>query len=113
MTLCEFYRKQFETAKDTQKNFEADSKYLEEKGYTPGSFKWFKAMSKRYFGGGFSYRYLNDGVTYPQLKMARDNGFIKYVYDSSWQARQLNQQEWYGLTEKGLKALYKAYEGKW
>jgi hypothetical protein len=107
MTLWEFYRNQFEEAK-SNKWFNEDGNYLAEI-YGAGTFKRFKAMSKRYFGGGFAYRYKKAGITAEQLRQAREQGFIKYIYDTSWQARQLNQQEWYGLTVKGLKALYKAY----
>lgn len=107
MTICEFYRNQFEEAKN-HRHFNVDSEYLSEM-YGRGSYKWFKGLSKKYFGGAFSYRYKKAGITVTQLNEAREKGFIKYVYDSSWQARQLGQQEWYGLTEKGLKALYKAF----
>lgn len=107
MTICEFYREQFEKAKE-QRHFNADSEWLAEK-FGKGSYKWFKGMSRYYFGGGFLRRYTSAGITTHQLREAREKGFIKYVYDSSWQARQLGNQEWYGLTEKGLKALYNAF----
>lgn len=111
MTLCEFYKNQYEQAKGSRW-FDEDSKYIEKK-YSRGSFEWFKAMSKRYFGGGFLHRYTDAGITARQLREAKENGYIKYVYDSSWKARQLKQQDWYGLTIKGLRTLYKAYEGQW
>lgn len=107
MTICEFYRNQFESAKEN-KWFNADSQFYSDK-YGKGTYKWFKGMSQRYFGGGFSYKYKAAGITYQQLKEAKENGYIKYRYDQSWEARQLGQQDWYGLTEKGLKALYNAY----
>lgn len=108
MTICEFYREQFEAAKATARWFEKDSEFYAEK-YGKGSYKWFEGMSERYFGGGFSYSYKKAGITAEQLREAREQGYIKYVYDSSWEARQLNRQEWYGLTKKGLKALYKSF----
>ena len=38
MKLCEFFKKQFDNAKETAKHFEADSKYLVEvSGYEKGS----------------------------------------------------------------------------
>ena len=81
--------------------------------YEKGSFEWFKELSKRYFGGGYFYHYEADGITRQQLKEAQEQGFIKYSYYSNWQARQLNQTEYWCLTNKGLKALYKAYQGQW
>lgn len=107
MTICKFYRNQFESAKSS-KWFNSDSEFYSEK-FGKGTYKWFKGMSQRYFGGGFRHQYEKDGISYQQLLKARDDGYIKYVYDSSWEARQLGQQEWFGLTEKGLKALYKAF----
>lgn len=107
MTLCEFYRNQFEQAKNS-KWFNADSEFYAEK-FGKGSYKWFKEMAKTYFGGGFAYKYEAVGITFNQLHDAREKGYIKYVYDSSWLARQLHHDDWYGLTEKGLKTLYGAY----
>ena len=114
MKLCEFFKKQFDNAKETAKHFEADSKYLVDiYGYEKGSFEWFKELSKRYFGGGYFYHFEADGITRQQLKEAQEQGFIKYSYYSNWQARQLNQTEYWCLTNKGLKALYKVYQGQW
>ena len=88
MKLCEFFKKQFDNAKETAKHFEDDSKYLVEvSGYEKGSFEWFKELSKRYFGGGYFYHYEADGITRQQLKEAQEQGFIKYSYYSNWQAR--------------------------
>lgn len=114
MKLCEFFKKQFDNAKEMAKHFEADSKYLVDiYGYEKGSFEWFKELSKHYFGGGYFYHYEADGITRQQLKEAQEQGFIKYSYYSNWQARQLNQTEYWCLINKGLKALYKAYQGQW
>lgn len=107
MKLCEFYKNQFEEAR-SHKHFNADSECLA-KLFGKGTYKWFKGMAKNYFGGGYVQSYTAAGITREQLREAKEQGFIKYHYTSNWQARQLNQTEWYGLTEKGLKALYKAY----
>ena len=107
MKLCEFYRNQFEEAK-SRKYFNADNDYLANM-FGQGSYKWFKGMAANYFGGGYLKSYTAAGITTQQLREAKEQGFIKHHYYSNWQARQLNQTDWYGLTEKGLKALYKAY----
>lgn len=112
MKLCEFYRNQFETAKSSAKWFDEDSKILSEM-YGKGTYKWFKEMANKYFGGAYDYQYTNSGITQPQLHEAKENGFVKLIHDSSWQARQLHQTYRYVLTEKGLKALFKAYENQW
>lgn len=73
MKLCEFFKKQFDNAKETAKHFEADSKYLVEvSGYEKGSFEGFKELSKRYFGGGYFYHYEADGITSQQLKKRKN-----------------------------------------
>lgn len=114
MKLCEFYKKQYDNAKANAKWFAEDSKYLVEVlGYEYGSYEWFKEMAKRYFGGGYGYEYQSAGITLCQLKAAKEAGFLKYKYSQDWMSRQLHQQEWVGLTVKGLKALHKAYEGQW
>jgi hypothetical protein len=114
MTLCEFYKQQFDKAKATQKHFEADSKYCSDVlGFDEGSFGWFKCLSERYFGGGYSYEYESVGITRQQLNEAKEKGFVKYSYCSNWQARKLNQTEYWSLTNKGLKALYKAFQSEW
>lgn len=114
MKICEFYKNQYDKAKATQKYFEEDSRHLvEDLGYEYGSFKWLKAMSKRYFGGGFEYRYKEAGITLKQLEDAKKAGYVTYLHDSSWLAHQLHQEDWWGITVKGLRALHKAYEGQW
>ena len=111
MKLCEFYKNQFEYAK-SDKWFHKDSNILSGM-HGVGTCEWVKGMSKWCFGGAYDYQYIRAGITHQQLYEAKENGFIKLFHDSSWEARQLNQSYRYVLTEKGLKALYKAYEGKW
>ena len=114
MKICEFFRNQFNEAKCNAKWFDEDSQYIvKDLGYEYGSFKWFKELSKRYFGGGFQYEYKAAGITTEQLNDAKQSGYMKHSYSQSYEALKLNQTDWYGLTEKGLKALYKAYEGQW
>ena len=45
MKLCEFFKKQFDNAKETAKHFEADSKYLVDiYGYEKGSLGWYEVI---------------------------------------------------------------------
>jgi len=114
VTICEFYKNQFDEAKATSKHFAEDSRYLvEDLGYEYGSFKWLKAMAEKYFGGGYEFQYKEAGITLDQLKAAREAGYVKYIYSQDWVSRQLHQQDWWGLTIKGLRALHKAYKGQW
>lgn len=113
MKICEFFKQQFDNAKANAKWFAEDSKYIvDEMGFEYGSFEWLNAMAKKYFGGSYYYNYVNAGITLEQLKEAKAVGYMKHVYSQCWEARQLNQQDWWGLTKKGLKAFYEAYKGK-
>ena len=42
-----------------------------------GSFEWFKRMSDRYFGGGFTQDYLKAGITREQLVSSKEKGVFK------------------------------------
>lgn len=61
----------------------------------------------------WDYELKNMGITYEQLTTACANGFIQKKEWSNWQARQLGQTCGYRITAKGIKALYKAFEGQW
>ena len=114
MKLCEFYRNQFFKAQNTAKHFEADSEYImRELGYEKGSFVWVKLMAERYFGGGYEPEYVTAGITREQLNAAKSAGYVKHTYSQSWIALKTNTTDWWGLTNKGLKALYETYKGKW
>ena len=108
MTLFELYLSDFEEAKKDRYFAENDRRLSERYGH--GSFEWFKAMAGQYFGGGYLYHYKNAGITIQQLREAKESGLIKYQYYSNWTARHTNWTEWYGLTVKGLKELYKEYK---
>lgn len=109
MTLFEFYLKQFEENTKADRRYEENVSRINEL-YGKDTYKWFKAMSKNYFGGGYLWRYTKAGITIQQLREAKKNGLVKYYYYSNWLARQLGNTDWYGLTEKGLKVLYKMYK---
>lgn len=111
MTLCEFYRNQFENAKKTARHFADDCKHLEQEcGLEQGSFEWFKALSEVYFGGAYLQRYLQSGITREQLNDAKERGMVKHKEYTNWEARQLGKTDYYALTAKGLKTLYRAYD---
>lgn len=114
MKICEFYRNQFIKAKNSAKHFTADSEYIiKVLGYEEGSYDWFKLMADRYFGGGYEPEYSAFGITRDQLNAAKSAGYVKHKYSQSWVALKTNTTDWWGLTNKGLKALYKSYQDKW
>ena len=111
MTVFEFFKNQY------------DEKVAEGYGTTKcceinpevprGSFRWVKIAYMNFFGGALQQRLEKCGITLEQLKEAKENGILKYWYDDGWITKQLGAQNHWSLTEKGLKALYKAYEGQW
>lgn len=105
MELFEFYKNQFEKAKSDRYYEEIDNRLSELHG--KGTYKWFKGLSREYFGGGYLWAYKKAGVTIQQLREAKENGLVKYYYYSNWIARQLGNTDWYGLTVKGIKEFYK------
>jgi hypothetical protein len=61
----------------------------------------------------YDYQLKDMGITEQQLSKACENGFIQKKEWSNWQARQRGQTRGFRITNKGIKALYKAYEGQW
>lgn len=61
----------------------------------------------------WDYQLKNMGVAEEQVNKACENGFIQKKEYSNWQARQRGEIRGFRITNKGIKALYKAYEGQW
>lgn len=111
MTICEFFHNQFHEA--VQKG--AGTKYVCKisEDIPRNSYEWVKLAADYFFGGAYYPTLLKAGITREQLQKAKESGYLKYQYYNNWQARQLGQTEYWSLTRKGLKALYRAYEGQW
>lgn len=111
MTIFEFFKKQF------------DEKVADGCGTTKvccisesvpkGSFRWVQIASKMFFGGALQQTLEKNGITYQQLQSAKEQGILKYWYDSSWFARQMGETSHWALTVKGVRALYNEYKGQW
>lgn len=112
MTICEFFKNQYDeaiasgcgTTRCCQIDQELNPK---------GSWQWVKAAADYFFGGAYQPQLEKAGITIEQLRQAEEKGFLKHHYYSNWKARQLGQTDVWRLTNKGLKALYKSYEGEW
>lgn len=111
MTICEFFHNQFHEAVSKGAGTTKVCKISED--IPSGSFEWVKIASDYFFGGAYQPTLLASGITIEQLCQAKEQGYLKYKYYSNWQARQLRQTDYWALTRKGLKALYKSYEGHW
>ena len=112
MTICEFFKKQYDEAIERG----AGTKYvccINQETAPKGSWEWVKISADYFFGGAYQPQFEKVGITAEQLNEAKEKGFLKYKYYSNWQARQPGQQDVWQLTSKGLKALYKAYQGQW
>lgn len=111
MMVFEFFKKQY------------DEKIAEGAGTTKycainpevqrGSFRWVQIASRYFFGGAYQQKFEACGITLAQLKEAKESGVVKYWYNDNWLARQMGHKDHWSLTAKGLKTLYKMYEGQW
>lgn len=111
MTVFEFFKKQYD---EKRAEGAGDTMYCMINPEIPrGSFHFVRVAAKCFFGGALQQRFEKCGITLSQLKEARESGILKYWYDGSWIARQMGTQNHWSLTAKGLKALYKEYEGQW
>ena len=61
----------------------------------------------------WDYQLKSMGITEEQLNKACENGFIQKKEWSNYRARQLGQTRGFRITNKGIKAIYMAYEGQW
>lgn len=61
----------------------------------------------------WDYELKNMGIADDQIRKAVENGYCQKREWSNWTARQLGQTTGYRITAKGIKALYKAFEGQW
>ena len=112
MTICEYFKNQYDNAVATGAGTTRVC-YIDQEKYPRGSWDWVNAAAHNFFGGAYQPRLEKAGITIEQLRKAKEDGFLKYRYYSSWMARQRGETDLWQLTNKGLKALYKAYEGQW
>lgn len=61
----------------------------------------------------YDYQLKDMGITEEQLSNACEKGFIQKKEWSNFKARQLGQTRGFRITNKGINAIYKAYEGQW
>lgn len=112
MTICEFFKNQYDEA-IAKGAGTTQVCYIDQGKYPKGSWGWVNAAARYFFGGAYQPQLLKAGITIEQLRKAKEDGFLKYRYYSNWTARQLGHTDAWQLTNKGLKALYEAYEGQW
>lgn len=118
MTICEAFRNSYLTFKEK----EVEERAKEAKGERSRwqinldievGTKQFVEVFFKNWDMFWDYELKNMGITNEQLAKACENGFIQKKEWSNWQARQLGQTRGFRITAKGIKALYKAYEGQW
>jgi hypothetical protein len=111
MTIFEFFKEQYDKA--VEEGCGTTKCCAINPEIPKGSFRWVQLASKHFFGGAYQPTFEKCGITLAQLKEAKESGIVKYWYNDNWLARQMNKKDHWSLTAKGLKALYKAYEGQW
>ena len=72
--------------------------------HEPMSYAWVKCAADWFFGGAWDYQ-MKEVADVAEMKAA---GFIKIMEYSNWKARQLGQTRKIALTNKGIRAFYKA-----
>lgn len=112
MTICEYFKKQYDEAIEKGAGT-TKCCCINQKTAPKGSWEWVKIAADYFFGGAYQQQFEKAGITREQLNEAKEKGYMKYKYYSNWQARQLGQTDVWQLTNKGLKILYKSYEGQW
>ena len=118
MTLCEAFRNSYLKFKETEIEERAKvgtgkyAKYQISLDIVVGTKQFVEVFFKN-FDMFWDYELNNMGITEEQIKKACENGFCQKKEWTNWQARQLGQTRGYRITAKGIKALYKAFEGQW
>lgn len=114
MTICEYFFNQYINL-HTEEQKGAKKYYLQKIGekYDKGSYEYVERIFTYCLGGAWDYNFKNAGITYEQYKKANENKFLGHKYFSNWEAQKLHQTDSYWLTKKGIKAMYKAFKGKW
>ena len=118
MTVCEAFRNSYLKfkEKEIEERIKAEngerSRYQISLDIKVGT-KQFVEMYFKNWDMFWDYQLREMGISNEQLKKACENGFCQKKEWSNWQARQLGQTTAYRITSKGVKALYKAFDGQW
>ena len=100
MTAFEFFKNQLDAAVakgcGTTKVCTINYPYM--------SYEWVKAAADWFFGGAWDYQ-MREVTDIPEM---RERKLVKVCEYTNWKARQLGQTRKIALTNKGIKAFYKA-----
>lgn len=100
MTAFEFFKAQYDAAVAEG----CGTKKVCTINHEPGSFAWVKCAADWFFGGAWDYQ-MKDVTDIAEM---REQKFLKVMEYSNWKARQFGQTRKYALTNKGIRAFYKA-----
>lgn len=106
MKICDYIKTQYDAYEATP----IERRPILIKDCEVGSWEYFKTFCDYVCAGGYDYEFKKVGITQEQLDNAVKNKFMKLREYSNWEARQLGRTKLYLLTNKGMKAMYKAYE---
>lgn len=113
MTICEYFFNQYQKTHELTSYWAKETlKDISEK-HQKGSLPYVISVFDNMCGAAYDYQFKNAGITLEQYRGANLEGFLAHREYSNWKARQLGQTQFYWLTKKGIKAMYKAYLGKW
>lgn len=66
-------------------------------------------FQKYFFAGRYLPAWEKAGYDRADIYALHREGFLSYDYDSSWKARQLKKTDFYYISQKTAKEIYKAY----
>lgn len=118
MTICEAFRNSYLTFKERELEERAKigtekyARYQINPEIEVGTKHFVEAFFKNW-NLFYDYQLKDMGITEEQLNKACENGFIQKKEWSNWKAKQLGQTRGFIITNKGIKAIYKAYEYQW
>lgn len=107
MEILEFFKERYIQESTSERPLIKVSDTVEK-----GSLRYITIWFDYVCGGTYDYRLKEAGITPEQIKDARDKGFLGYRYYSNWEARMRGNTNYYFITRKGIKELYKQYKGQ-
>lgn len=113
MTICEYFFNQYQETHQLTSYWARETLKDISQRHEKGSLPYVTAVFDHMCGAAYDYQFQRAGITLEQYRKANQDKFLAHREYTNWQARKLGQTQFYWLTKKGIRALYKAFQGKW